>query len=534
MLDVQNLSIATLDINNSTQLVNNLNFKIESGEILAIIGESGSGKTMTALSIMRLLPKNLGFHIDSKIILHGSDLLTISECGMQKIRGADVAMIFQDPMTSLNPIYTAGQQIIEVLKIHRGLHGRYAALEAMRLLEIVCIPDPVKSFGKYPYELSGGMQQRVMIAMALACRPSLLIADEPTTALDVTTQENILELLRDLQKQYNMGMLLITHNLEVAANIADRIAVMQNGVMLEQDKIGSFFKDPRCDYSRKLLNSTPQNLILTSNINANKDNIPVLTVNNLNVKYKVRKGILRRNIDFMQAVSDVNFELYQGKTTAIVGESGSGKSTIAKSILGLTPAYGSVKLDNVELLDLSTKQWIEFRKQIQIVFQDPYSSLDPKLSILDSLQEGLKLQGNISREEINNKIDDLLIQVGLPAEYKFRYPHQLSGGQLQRICIARALGMNPKIIIFDEPTSSLDVSIQAQILELLIKLQNKYNLTYLFITHDLNLVRLLAQYVLVLRFGKVVESGDTVEIFSNPKEQYTRSLLDAMPKISKF
>lgn len=531
MLEAQNLSIS-IAMSNATwkPIVKNISFKVASGEVLAIIGESGSGKTMTGLSLLRLLPRVAAFDAQSKIMLHGSDLLTLTERDMQKVRGADIAMIFQEPMTSLNPIYTAGQQIVEVLRIHRNLRGRYANLEAMRLLEAVRIQNPIRCFNNYPHELSGGMQQRVMIAMALACKPSILIADEPTTALDVTTQAKILELLHDLQRSENMAMILITHDLAIAAQMADQIAVMQAGIIVEQNNAKQFFAAPRDAYSLKLLSSSPAQLHL-ANIENNSTEC-VLKVQNLKVYFPIKSGLLQRTVDYVRAVDDVSFNVYKGQTTAIVGESGSGKSTIAKAILGLNRyAGGAVEYQNVNLLNLRPEEWNKYRADIQIIFQDPYSSLDAKLPIYETIMEGMRLHSKATKEEMHNKIDELLTQVGLQPAYKWRYPHEFSGGERQRICIARALSLDPKIIICDEPTSSLDVSVQAQILSLLLKLQAERNLTYVFITHDLNIVRLISKQVIVMQTGKIVEEGDTKQVFTNPQHQYTQKLLAAIPKL---
>lgn len=534
MLEVQNLSVLIENQQTGwTQIIKDINFSISTGEVLAIIGESGSGKTMTGLSLLRLLPQSAAFKPETKILLHDVDLLTIPEKDMQKVRGADIAMIFQEPMNSLNPIYTAGQQVVEVLNIHRKMYGQVAINEALRLLDAVQIGNPLRCFNSYPHELSGGMQQRVMIAMALACKPSLLIADEPTTALDVTTQAAILSLLRDLQREENMAMLLITHDLAIAWQMADRIAVMHNGNIVEQNAKDQFFISPKDPYTQKLLKSTPAELHFPNNTPVVQE--VVLEVQDLQIDFPIKRGLFRRQVEILRAVDKVSFNLLQGQTTGIVGESGSGKSTVAKAILGLNPlAQGAVLYKNLNLLRLSPAQWRPYRSIIQIIFQDPYSSLNAKLPILESLQEGMRLQKKYTTAQMHDKIDALLTTVGLKPEYKWRYPHEFSGGERQRICIARALTVDPKIIICDEPTSSLDVSVQAQILELLLKLQREQDLTYLFITHDLNLIRLMASHVVVMKEGRIVEEGSTTQIFADPKSPYTQELLNAMPKLPQI
>lgn len=531
MLEVNNLSTWIRTPQQADrQIINDISFQINPGEVFALIGESGSGKSMTALSILRILPNNASYAKNSQIVLHGQDVLNIPEKNMRKIRGGDIAMIFQDPMTSLNPIFTAGQQIVEVLRLHREMYGRLAYIEALRLLEAVNLPNPVRTFNNFPHELSGGMQQRVMIAMALACKPSLLIADEPTTALDVTTQAQILDLLRNLQKKENMSMLFITHDLGIASNIADNIAVMQTGRIVEQNTCKEFFAAPKDPYSIKLLHSLPAMLEVKPKMIANPQ--PVLHVENMQVYFPIKEGLFRRTTGYIKAVDDVSFTLYQGQTLAIVGESGCGKSTVAKAVLALLPqAQGKVEYDQRNLLQLPPEQLRKYRSDLQIIFQDPYSSLNPKLQIVASLDEGMRIQNTLTKEQRYAKIDELLLQVGLLPEHKWRYPHEFSGGERQRICIARALTVDPKIIICDEPTSSLDVSVQAQVLKLLLKLQQERNLTYLFISHDLTVVNVLAHYVAVMKQGKIVESGLAQEVIQNPQNNYTKTLLAAVPRL---
>lgn len=523
MLEIVNLSIFVEHKQQSYKIVDQINFAIKQGEIFSLIGESGSGKTMTALSLLRLLPQNMSFDKESKIIFHRQDLLNVSENQMRKIRGANISMIFQDPMTSLNPVFTIGAQILEVLKIHRGLTGETAHAEVLRLLDAVEIANPQQRFSAYPHELSGGMRQRVMIAMALACKPNLLIADEPTTALDVTTQKQILMLLKRLQQSENMSILLITHNLKIASQMSDQIAVMQNGKIVEQNISSNLFSDPQHDYSQKLL----QGAELPASFLENTQAARILDVNNLKVYFPVKKGLFRRTVGMIKAVDNISFALYQGQTLAIIGESGSGKSTLAKAVQGLIPsAQGIVEYEGQNLLIRKVNLKL-LRAELQMVFQDPYSSLNPKMRILDILEDGMIVQGKLTSKERQIKVDKLLEQVGLDINYKWRFPHEFSGGERQRICIARALSVDPKIIICDEATSSLDVTTQTQILNLLLELQGEFKLTYLFITHDFRVVSNMAHKVAVMYRGRIVEYGDTKDVLDNPQNDYTRQLLDS-------
>lgn len=514
-------------------VVDDLSLTIESGEVLALIGESGSGKSMTALSIMRLLPEKAAYSVQSKICMRGVNLLDLTEKQMRAVRGQDICMIFQDPMTCLNPVLTIGEQLLEVLNLQHTCIGRENYIEALRLLDAVKISDPVRRFDCYPHELSGGMKQRIMIAMALAGKPSLLIADEPTTALDVTTQAEILKLMIELQRKEKMSMLLITHNLAIAAQIADRVAVMQAGKIVEQNTREKFFAGPKHPYSQKLLNSLPEMLKHTNNQNQHTETI--LSVRSLKVHFPIKEGLLRKTVDYIKAVDGIDFTLHAGETLALVGESGCGKTTAGKALLSLVEgASGEVIYNRQNLLQLSERDWRPLRSDLQIIFQDPFASLNPKLMIIDSLEEGLKLHyKQRSRADRLAKIDSLLLQVGLKPEHKSRYPHEFSGGERQRICIARALTLDPKIIICDEPTSSLDVSIQAQVLTLLQDLQKQHNLAYLFISHDLTVVSLLAHRVAVMYQGSIVEHGITSEILNNPQHPYTKSLIAAVPKINQ-
>lgn len=529
MLQIKNLSIGfTVADQASNYIVRDVNLEIASGQVYALVGESGSGKSMTALSIMRLLPTVMRYSQESKIYLHGKDLLTIPEKAMRAIRGANIALIFQDPMTSLNPILTVGVQLLESLGLHQNLRGRHAYIEALRLLEAVQLVNPTRCFASYPHQLSGGMRQRVVIAMALAGKPELLIADEPTTALDVITQRQILNLLQDLQRNENMAMLLITHDLSIAKQFADRIGVMRAGALVEQNNKTDFFSWPQHDYSKKLLACTPQ-LVIQDKPLLTK-NHALLTVTGLNIKFPIKRGLLLRTVDYIQAVDNVDLTLIAGQTLGVVGGSGSGKSTLGKALLGLLPnVSGTVEYAGKNLLTLNYRQMLPIRAEIQIIFQDPFTSLNPKLRVIDSLEEGLLLHSKMSSQVSRYaRIDQLLSQVGLQVASKWRYPHEFSGGERQRLCIARALAVEPKIIICDEPTSSLDVSVQAQIINLLIELQQQYNLTYLFISHDLKVVSKLAHEVAVMQNGQIIEYGRAAEVFGNPQQPYTRELLQAI------
>lgn len=500
MLQIENLKICIKD----KLLVDDISFKINHGEMFGLLGESGSGKSLTALSIMRLLPSNAYYGSQSSIKLEQQELLDLSNRQMRNIRRQKLGMIFQDPMTSLNPVMTIGDQLAEAVQ------GVVDEDQLIALLEKVKIPQPAARLKSYPHELSGGMKQRVIIAMALASKPSLLIADEPTTALDVTTQADILLLLRDIIKADNMALLFITHDLALAAQNADQIAVMQKGSIVEQGPSKKFFKSAQDSYSKKLLQSLPDNLQLDL---AQPSHEQVLAVKNLRVHFPIRAGIFRRTVGYVKAVDDVGFTVKKAETLAVVGESGSGKTTLGKAILGLLQeTQGKIDLGN---------------ERLQVIFQDPFAALDPKLRIYDSLIEGIKNKAD--KEQI---IDRLLTAVGLPHEYKWRFAHEISGGERQRVCIARALTVNPDIIICDEPTSSLDVSVQAQVLELLVKLQREYSLTYIFITHDISLVRLLAHNVVVMYKGKIIEAGDKQQVLNAPQHEYTKKLLDSVPSIN--
>ncbi len=528
LLSVQNMSVRFSRDGKAMpqRAVNNISFHIDYGEVFALVGESGSGKSVTGLSILRLLSETA--LVESGTIHFGDkDIFALSEIAMRRIRGRHISMIFQEPMTSLNPVMTVGEQIIEVLKLHFDMRVYRAKQRAIELLDSVGIPEPQQRVAWYPHQLSGGMKQRVMIAMALACEPELLIADEPTTALDVTVQMQILELMKSLQKEKKLSILLITHDLSVVAKMADRVAVMRSGGILEQAAAEAFFKVPKHPYSQQLLNSVLTNC---NPPETKQTQSPLLEIENLKIYFPVRKGFFRRVVDHIKAVDDISLQIEKAKTLAIVGESGSGKTTVAHSIVRLLePTNGKIKFAGEDRLSMTNKQLKQHRRDIQIIFQDPYSSLNPRMRVGDIIEEGMQALGvgknRIDRQE---RIDNLLEQVGLSADKKSRFPHELSGGERQRVAIARAVAVKPKMIICDEPTSALDLSIRSQILDLLRSLQRKEGLTYLLITHDMCVVGNFADRVAVMYQGKIVEQGTVAEIFNNPQQAYTQALLGSV------
>ena len=536
LLQVKNLTVSTGTGSKMLNIVNNISFCIRRGETFVLLGESGSGKSITALSIMRLLPTAIKITA-GEVILHKSDLFQLPENKMRKIRGAKIGMIFQEPQTSLNPVLTAGQQISETLRQHDDLSKKQCIKRTIELLDAVGIPEPKRRINEYPHQFSGGMMQRIMIAIALAGKPDLLIADEPTTALDVTIQAQVLELLRKLQRDTGMSILFITHDLGVASQMADYIAVMQNGSIVETKSKKELFSNPEHPYTLKLFDAIPswkkreKEDEIEQIDRSNQQSL--LKVKDLKVYYPIKKGIFKRTVGYVQAVDNVTIDLYAGETVAIVGESGSGKTTMGKGILQLLDVTsGKVTYQKTDLNTLDASSLRKMRADIQIVFQDPYSSMNPRMMINDVIQEGMIAQniGNSEKERDENTVE-LLEQVGLLPEHRYRYPHEFSGGQRQRICIARALAVKPKLIICDEPTSALDVSVQAQILALLKKLQKEYRLGYLFITHNISVVEYIAHYVAVMYEGKIVEQGSVEKILKNPENPYTKRLLSAVPRI---
>jgi len=611
LLQIDSLQTSFAAAGGTVRAVDGVSIEIEKGQTFALLGESGCGKSMTALSTMRLVPEPAGRITNGVVKLDGEDLLQLPEVAMRDVRGKRIAMIFQEPMTSLNPVLTIGQQIEETLVRHKGLKGTQAKNRVLELIEAVGIPDPAQRYIEYPHQLSGGMKQRVMIAMALAGEPELLIADEPTTALDVTIQAQVLDLMRQLQKDTGMAILLITHDLGVVSEMADRVAVMYAGQIVEEADRAEFFANPQHPYSKKLFESLPdmdkrgQRLAViqgqvppldtefsgcrfvdrcdyawetcvdqipewtsgddggvrchlydnaitkpsgqgdnkvrvveaasTESQHKDTDNQNLLSVDGLKVHFPIHKGLLRRVVNHVKAVDGVSLEIPAGHTLALVGESGCGKTTVGKGILQLIrPTAGQVKFGDTDLTSLSVDQLRKHRTDVQIIFQDPFSSMNPRMMIADIIEEGMITQGlggNAQAREA--RVDQLLEQVGLSAEVKRRYPHEFSGGQRQRICIARALAVEPKLIICDEPTSALDVSVQAQILNLLKDLQDELGLAYLFITHDLSVVEYLAHEVAVMYLGRIVEQGLVAEVMENPLHPYTKALLSAVPVIEK-
>lgn len=522
LLEISHLAVEFRSGNQRQRVVHDVSFDIRRGETLALVGESGSGKSVTAHSILRLLPYPTASHPAGSIRYAGEDLLGLSEAKMRRLRGNRIAMVFQEPMTSLNPLHTIGQQINEVLGLHKGLSGRAATARTLELLELVGIPEPRKRLRAYPHELSGGQRQRVMIAMALANEPELLIADEPTTALDVTVQLKILDLLRELQQRLGMAILLITHDLNLVRRIAHRVCVMREGCIVEQASCEKLFHSPEHPYTRELLNAEPSGLPVAA------APAPALVeVEDLRVWFPIKKGVLRRTVDHVKAVDGIHFSLARGQTLGIVGESGSGKSTLGMALLRLISSQGRIRFQDQSIEGLSQKQVRPLRRQMQVVFQDPYGSLSPRMSVGQIVGEGLQIHGIGTAEEREQAIIEALQEVGLDPQTRHRYPHEFSGGQRQRIAIARALVLKPALILLDEPTSALDRTVQRQVVELLRSLQAKYNLTYLFISHDLAVVRALSHQLMVIRQGKVVEQGDAQQVFSAPQHEYTRQLLEA-------
>ena len=537
LLKVSNLHTQFGTGDNAVKAVDGIDFTINKGETFVLLGESGCGKSVTALSIIRLLPSAAKI-MEGSIHLYDQNLFELPEYELRKIRGNRIAMIFQEPQSSLNPVLTAGQQIGETLKQHKGIKGKAQRRQVIELLDAVGIPQPQQRIDEYPHQFSGGMKQRIMIAIALAGEPELLIADEPTTALDVTIQAQVLELLQQLQKDTGMAMLFITHDLGVASNIADHIGVMYNGKIVEQKSSKEFFSGHKHPYSQQLFDALPskekRNREAMGKPQRHKRQaVPILRVRDLKVYFPIKKGLFKRTVGYVRAVDGVSIEISSGETVAVVGESGSGKTTMGKGILQLfRPTEGSVVFEGEELTTMSDKELRSRRSDIQIIFQDPYSSMNPRMMIVDIIEEGMIAQGiGKDKKERLQKVDELLQQVGLETAYKFRYPHEFSGGQRQRICIARALAVEPKLIICDEPTSSLDVSVQSHILELLNKLQEKLGLAYLFITHNISVVEYFAHYVAVMYQGKIVEQGPVDEVLYNPQHAYTRELLSAVPRI---
>ena len=522
LLDIDNLSIAFRQQGETTSVVSELSLQIAVGETLALVGESGSGKSVTALSVLRLLPSPPVSYPTGDIRFHGQSLLHADERTLRGVRGNRIAMIFQEPMVSLNPLHTLEKQLYEVLSLHRGMRKEAARGEILDCLERVGIRNAPRRLADYPHQLSGGERQRVMIAMALLTRPELLIADEPTTALDVSVQAQIPTLLRELKQELNMGLLFITHNLSIVRQLADRVAVMQNGRCVEQNGCQALFFAPEHPYTRRLLDSEPSG----DPVPLAPDAPVLLRAENLSIAFPIRKGLLRRVVDHNRVVNAVSFHLRAGETLGLVGESGSGKSTTGLALLRLIHSAGAIAFDGEALQGRNRQQMLPLRRRMQVVFQDPNSSLNPRLNVLQIIEEGLRVhQPTLTPAEREQAVIQAMQEVGLDPQSRHRYPAAFSGGQRQRIAIARALVVKPQLIVLDEPTSSLDKTVQAQILALLKALQQKHQLAYIFISHDLRVVRALCHQVMVLRQGEVVEQGECERVFTAPQQEYTRQLL---------
>ncbi|MFZ1092720.1 MAG: ABC transporter ATP-binding protein [Xanthobacteraceae bacterium] len=524
LLEVKDLSVAFRHGQRETLAVDRVSFSIKRGETVALVGESGSGKSVTALSVLKLLPYPAAHHPSGSIRFKNQELLGLSEAEIRRVRGNDITVIFQEPMTSLNPLHTVEKQIGEALLLHQGLTGEAARRRTLELLEQVGIPDPRTRLNSYPHQLSGGQRQRVMIAIALANEPDLLIADEPTTALDVTVQAQILALLKELQTRLGMAMLFITHDLGIVRKLADTVCVMKEGRIVEQGPAERIFKSPQHAYTRALLRAEPK-----------PDPAPmcphapvVLETKDLKVWFPIKRGVMRRIIGHIKAVDGVSIAVRQGETLGIVGESGSGKTTLGLAILRLISSDGPIVFLGSNIAGLTFKRMRPFRRHMQIVFQDPYGSLSPRMSVSDIIEEGLWVHHpKMSKQERQQRVVRALGEVGVDPETRARYPHEFSGGQRQRIALARAVVLEPTFIVLDEPTSALDMLIQAQMVDLLRELQRRCNLTYLFISHDLRVVAALASRLLVMRHGKIMEEGPAAELFKGPKSDYTRALFAA-------
>ena len=524
LLEVKDLSVAFRQGERVTLAVDKVSFAIDKGETLALVGESGSGKSVSALSILKLLPYPSASHPSGSVRFKGQELLDADERDLRKVRGNDITMVFQEPMTSLNPLHTVERQIGEILEVHQNIKGDAARARIIDLLGKVGIRDPETRLLDYPHQLSGGQRQRVMIAMALANNPDLLIADEPTTALDVTVQAQILKLLKELQAEFGMALLLITHDLGIVRRMADKVVVMQHGKAVESGDAKEVFANPQHPYTRMLLTAEPKGAPPPNDPSAPT----VLETKGLKVWFPIKRGFFRKTVGHIKAVDGVDATVRSGQTLGVVGESGSGKTTLGLALLRLIRSEGPIVYMGKNIDGYNTAMMRPLRKDMQIVFQDPFGSLSPRLSIQQIVEEGLTVQGrNLGYDQRRDIVARALTEVGLDPSTMDRYPHEFSGGQRQRIAIARALALEPKFIMLDEPTSALDMSVQAQIVDLLRELQQKHTLAYLFISHDLKVVRALANEVIVMRNGVTVESGPTAEVFSNPKTDYTKALIAA-------
>ncbi|MCS7028832.1 MAG: ABC transporter ATP-binding protein [Bacteroidia bacterium] len=575
ILDVRNLETQFQTGDKIVKAVDNISFQVRKGQVVGIVGESGSGKSVTSLSIMRLIPYPPGKITNGEIWFSSrkqgqTNLLALSEKEMRTLRGNEIAMIFQEPMTSLNPVFTCGNQVMEVLQLHQKMTEKQARERTIQLFKEVQLPDPERIFNAFPHQLSGGQKQRVMIAMAMSCQPSLLIADEPTTALDVTTQDTVLKLMQRFQKEYNMGMIFITHDLGVIAQIADYVLVMYHGKIVEQGNVEDIFLKPQHPYTKGLLACRPrldvklkvlptvidfmeqsiygngtqksveeiiiQNTISESEIKSRNQYLqsqePILKIEKLKTYFPARKNFFGKVIEYKKAVDDVSLDVYPGEVLGLVGESGCGKSTLGRSIMRLVePIGGKIYYKGKDILQLNPQELRKVRREIQIIFQDPYASLNPRLTVGYAILEPMKVHNILANdEERRARVYELLERVNLNPNFFNRYPHEFSGGQRQRICIARALALNPKFIICDESVSALDVSVQAQVLNLINELKNEYNFTCIFISHDLSVVKFMSDRIAVMKAGKIVEIDEAENIYRNPKEDYTKQLINAIPK----
>ncbi|HSN09992.1 MAG TPA: ABC transporter ATP-binding protein [Hanamia sp.] len=565
LLEIKNFSVDFVTESGTTSAVKNISFEINHGETVAIVGESGSGKTVTSLSILQLLPSPPAKYKNGQILFsekgnHSIDILKLEEEELRKIRGNKISMIFQEPMTSLNPVKTCGHQVIEALRIHQDISEKEAKEKTIELFANVKLPDPKSIVNRYPHEISGGQKQRIMIAMAISCNPSLLIADEPTTALDVTVQKTILQLIKELQVQHNMSVIYITHDLGLVTEIADKVIVMYKGEVVEAGAIKDIFLHPQHPYTQALLACRPgpsakgkRLPVISDFLNEPGENFrtrvsserklqsenfepteTLLKVENLKVYFPVKKNFFGKILKEFKAVDDVSFTVEKGETVGLVGESGCGKTTLGRALIRMIePTSGSIYFNGKNIEKIPREELRKMRKDIQIIFQDPYGSLNPRLTIGEAINEPMKIHGIFpNQKQRKEKIIDLLEKVDLKPEYFNRYPHEFSGGQRQRICIARALGLNPDFIICDESVSALDVSVQAQVLNLLNDLKDELGFTCIFISHDLGVVHYISNRIMVMNKGKIEETGTADEVYFNPKKEYTQKLISAIPKVS--
>ena len=523
VLKIESLSIAFQQGSVENNAVKEVSFELKQGELFALVGESGSGKSVTAMAITQLLPRSITNYKSGRVLFEGENLLEKPPEQMRKIRGNRIGMIFQEPLTALNPLHTVQKQIGEVLKVHRGLTGKAAKARVLELLDLVGIPDPDTKLSSYPHQLSGGQRQRVMIAMALANEPEILIADEPTTALDVTIQKQVLNLLKELQEKLGMTVLLITHDLGIVKRYAHRVGVMTQGELVEINETEALFKNPQHQYTKALLDAEPSG----SPVTLKADSPTLMDVESLRVWFPIKRGVFKHTVGYVKAVDDISFTIRRGHTLGIVGESGSGKTTLVQALLKLIDSKGSIKFDEQELESLNSQQVRPLRRKMQIVFQDPFSSLSPRMSIEEILTEGLNIHNIGTKSERESKVIKALEEVGLDSAMRHRFPHEFSGGQRQRIAVARALILEPDLIVLDEPTSALDRSIQAQLMDLLRELQQKHGFSYLFISHDLKVVKTIAHDVLVLKQGKALEYGAANTVFASPQHEYTKDLINS-------